>query len=46
MICDVCELNFTDKCTDKLRRVDSVPDKNGFVIIALKCDDAIIKKGE
>jgi len=44
MICDFCELEFTSKCTNELRRVDSVPDKNGIVIIALKCDDAVIKK--
>ena len=44
MICDICELEFTDKCTGKLRRVDSVPDKDNTVIIALKCDDAVIKK--
>lgn len=44
MICDICELEFTNKCTNNLRRVDSVPDKNGVVIIALKCDDAVIKK--
>ena len=39
MICDMCALNEKTECTNNLRKVESVPDKNGFVIIGLKCDD-------
>lgn len=42
MLCDDCKYNndgsvFIDEHCNNLRRVESVPDKNGFVIIALKC---------
>lgn len=39
MICESCMLEHTDQCTNNLMKVESVPDKDGFVIIALKCDD-------
>jgi hypothetical protein len=39
MICDMCALNEKPRCTHNLRKVKSIPDKNGIVIIGLKCDD-------
>lgn len=39
MICDMCALNETPGCTNNVRKVESVPDKNGIIIIGLKCDE-------
>lgn len=41
MICDVCALNGRSGCTENLRKVASIPDKNGVVIIGIKCDDCV-----
>jgi hypothetical protein len=43
MICDTCDLQGTKECTNNLRKIESIPDKNRIVIIALKCGDFVPK---
>jgi len=38
MICDECIFAYP-RCGGDLKEVESIPDKNGFIIIALKCID-------
>ena len=37
MICDNCDLNLSPDCTHELRQVESLPDKKGIIMIAIKC---------
>lgn len=43
MICDNCKFKYP-LCGGDLKKVKTLPDKNGFVIIAIKCIDFKEKK--
>lgn len=41
MICEICALHGKTGCTENLRKLESVPDKNGIVILGITCDDCV-----